>query len=123
MAGTPRPASFPRTARLCLPSEFNHVFRNGGRSSDACFVVLACGNGGKSARLGVAVAKKAVAAASQRARIKRVVRESFRLDRSQLPAVDIVVQARGGSAARENAELRASLDWHWQEVIKRCKES
>src|SRR5690242_5675762 len=101
MAGTQRPASFPRTARLCLPSEFNHVFRNGGRSSDACFVVLACASGGKAARLGVAVAKKAVAAASQRTRIKRVVRESFRLDRGQLPAVDIVVQARGGAAKKE----------------------
>jgi len=99
------------------------VFRNGGRSSDACFVVLACGNGGKTARLGVAVAKKAVAAASQRTRIKRVVRESFRLDRGQLPAVDIVVQARSGAAKKQNAELRASLDWHWQEVIKRCKDS
>lgn len=123
MAGTPRPASFPRTARLCLPSEFNHVFRNGGRSSDSCFMVFACGSGGSAARLGVAVARKAVAAASQRTRIKRVVRESFRLDRSQLPAVDIVVQARGGAAKKENAELRASLDWHWQEVIKRCKDS
>ena len=124
MAGTPGPASFPRTARLCQPTEFNHVFRNGGRSSDACFVVLACANPeSKAARLGVSVAKKAVATASQRTRIKRVVRESFRLDRAQLPAVDIVVQARGAAAKRQNAELRASLDWHWQEVIKRCKSS
>ncbi len=118
-----RPASFPRTARLRLPSEFNHVFRDGTRSSDACFVVLVCGNGGAEARLGISVAKKAVASAAGRTRIKRAVRESFRLNRGLLPAVDIVVQARGAARQREAADLRASLDRHWQEVIKRCKDS
>src|SRR5579871_1854447 len=118
-----RPASFPRAVRLLEPTEFSHVFQDGTRSSDACFVVLACSSGGGSARLGLAVAKKAVAGSAARVRIKRTVRESFRRVRAQLPAVDIVVQARSAAAQRENAQLRASLDWHWQEVIKRCKAS
>lgn len=118
-----RPASFPRAVRLLLPTEFSHVFQNGTRSSDACFVVLVCGSGGESARLGLAVAKKAVAQAAGRTRIKRTVRESFRKMRGELPAVDIVVQARAAAGHRDNAELRASLDWHWQEVIKRCRAS
>ncbi|HEX2667327.1 MAG TPA: ribonuclease P protein component [Gammaproteobacteria bacterium] len=118
-----RPASFPRAARLRLPSEFNHVFRDGTRSSDACFVVLASMNGGQGARLGVAVAKKTVAGAAKRSRIKRAVRESFRLNRALLPAVDVVVQARVAARQREAADLRASLDWHWQELIKRCAKS
>jgi ribonuclease P protein component len=118
-----RPASFPRAVRLLQPAEFSHVFQNGTRSSDACFVVLACGSGAGTARLGLAVAKKAVAEASVRSRIKRAVRESFRTQRVRLPAVDIVVQARAAAGHRENAELRASLDWHWQEVIKRCRAS
>lgn len=118
-----RPASFPPAARLRLPSEFNHVFRDGTRSSDACFVVLACLNGADSARLGISVAKKAIAGAAKRSRVKRAVRESFRLNRGLLPAADIVVQARGGARQRDKADLRSSLDWHWQELIKRCKES
>lgn len=117
------PASFPRAARLCLPTEFSRVFQNGARSSDACFVVLACKGGAGEARLGITVARKAVAGAAGRARIKRAVRESFRLNRERLPAQDIVVQARAAAGKRLNAELRASLDWHWQEVIKRCKDS
>ena len=117
------PATFPRAARLCLPTEFSRVFQNGARSSDACFVVLTCMSGAGEARLGITVARKAVAAAAGRTRIKRAVRESFRLNRERLPAVDIVVQARALAAKRLNAELRASLDWHWQEVIKRCKDS
>ena len=118
-----RPASFPRAARLLQPTEFSHVFQNGTRSSDACFVVLMCGSGAAAARLGLAVAKKAVTEATQRSRIKRTVRESFRRQRGGLPAVDIVVQARAAAGRRDNAELRASLDWHWQEVIKRCRAS
>jgi ribonuclease P protein component len=118
-----RPASFPPTARLRLPSEFNHVFRDGTRNSDACFVVLACGNGSDAARLGITVAKKVIASAAKRTRVKRAIRESFRLNRMLLPAVDIVVQARSGARQNDNAGLRTSLDRHWQELIKRCKES
>ena len=118
-----RPASFPPTARLRLPAEFTQVFRSGTRSSDACFVVLACPNQAGAARLGVAVAKKVIASAAKRNRVKRAARESFRLNRTLLPATDIVVQARGGARQQDAAGLRRSLDWHWQELIKRCKES
>lgn len=118
-----RPASFPRGARLLLPSEFSHVFQNGFRSSDAYFVVLAFGTGGAMPRLGLAVAKKAIAHASGRVRIKRAVRESFRRYRAELPTVDIVVQARAAAGQSDNADLRISLEWHWQEVIKRCRTS
>ena len=118
-----RPASFPPAARLRQPSEFNQVFRDGLRSSDACFVVSACGNGLEGARLGITVAKKTVSSAAKRNRIKRVVRESFRQNRSGLPAVDVVVQARHGARQHDNPGLRASLDRHWQELIKRCERS
>lgn len=118
-----RPASFPPAARLRQPSEFNHVFRDGSRSADACFVVLSCGNQAGTARLGITVAKKVVAGAAKRTRIKRAVRESFRQNRQLLPALDIVVQARQVARKCDNAELRASLDRHWQELIKRCERS
>ena len=118
-----RPASFPPAVRLRLPSEFSHVFRDGTRSADACFVVLSCRNDAGTARLGITVAKRVVAGAAKRARIKRAVRESFRLNRQLLPAADIVVQARQAARLLDNAELRVSLDRHWQELIKRCERS
>jgi ribonuclease P protein component len=76
-----------------------------------------------TARLGIAVAKKAVGAAVARNRIKRVIREYFRQTRGQLPALDIVVQARPAAARTGNDGLRKSLERHWQELIKRCAAS
>ena len=47
------------------------------------------------ARLGLVVGKKAIARASARNRIKRVIRDRFRLQRSQLVAVDVVFRVVG----------------------------
>ncbi|MDE2090270.1 MAG: ribonuclease P protein component [Gammaproteobacteria bacterium] len=71
----------------------------------------------------MSVARKAVSDATDRNRIKRQVRESFRINRSMLPAVDIVVQAKHAAASMNNAGIRGSLEWHWQELIKQCAAS
>ena len=76
-----------------------------------------------SARLGIAVAKKTVAGAAKRTRIKRAVRESFRLNRPRCRPWTSWCRRATRPGQRENGDLRASLDWHWQELIKRCKES
>lgn len=73
-----------------------------------------------AARLGISIARKAVANATARNRIKRQVRESFRSHRARLPAVDIVVQAKPPASVMDNPGLRRSLEWHWQELIKQC---
>lgn len=69
------------------------------------------------------MAKKAVASAAARNRIKRVIREHFRQSRALLPAMDIVVQAKSATARTGNDGLRESLQRHWQELIKRCAAS
>ena len=45
-----------------------------------------------SARLGLVVGKKLLKKAVDRNRVKRIVRENFRLRRCQLPAYDLVVR-------------------------------
>ena len=49
----------------------------------------------RSARLGLVVPKKGTAKAHRRNRVKRIVRETFRLHAAELPAVDIVIQVFG----------------------------
>lgn len=75
------------------------------------------------ARLGITVAKKTVAGAVGRNRIKRAVRESFRKQRAELPTLDIVVQAKPAAGHTSNEGLRQSLEHHWQELVKRCAAS
>ncbi len=48
--------------------------------------------GNTEARLGLVVGKKQLKRAVDRNRVKRVVREQFRLRRPSLPAVDLVVR-------------------------------
>lgn len=123
-SGTPLPlnppsAGFPLSARLRAPEEFSRVFKCGQRSSDTWFRVYSQPNQ-SAARLGMSVARAAVAGAVARNRIKRQIRASFQTRRVGLPAVDIVVQARTAASRASKPELRASLEWHWQELIKRC---
>ena len=59
------------------------------------------------ARLGVVVSKKGNRLAVRRNRIKRIMREQFRVTRPELPAVDIVIQV---FAQIEDQELRRMLE-------------
>lgn len=110
-------AGFPGTVRLRRARDFERVFKHGRRRTDNCFTVIASANDRDHARLGLAISRRRVPRAVDRNRIKRIVRESFRHRAAEWPAVDVVVLARSGVAARDNAGLFASLDGHWRELI------
>jgi ribonuclease P protein component len=67
--------------------------------------------------LGLAIAKKSLRLAVERNRVKRIVRESFRLNQHGLTGVDIVVLSRKGIASANPEKLRKSLDKHWLRII------
>ncbi len=62
--------------------------------------------------VGVRVAGNAV----QRNRIRRAIRECFRLHQHELPAADIFVSARMASKGASNAEIAASLQRLWGQI-------
>ena len=64
----------------------------------------------------MAVSVRAVGAAAARNRVRRLIRESFRLQRQELPPVDIFVVARNGAKNASNAQIFASLARLWQEI-------
>jgi ribonuclease P protein component len=113
----------PTHARLRRPEEFKRVFASGHRASRPPLAVVFQPNDQPSARLGLAIAKKAVPKATQRNRIKRQIRESFRQQRARLPAVDLVFYAQAGAARLTVQELRARLAELWLKVIERCAAS
>jgi ribonuclease P protein component len=65
----------------------------------------------------MAVSRKVSKHAVVRNRIRRLIRETFRLTRSQLPNVDVLVIARTSAAALENPALRSELELLWHRLI------
>lgn len=68
------------------------------------------------ARLGLAVSRKVSKRAVVRNQIKRIVRESFRLRRETLPAMDVLVIAQPSAADAPNPALHADLEYAWQKL-------
>jgi ribonuclease P protein component len=101
-------AGFPRGARILAKHEFDRVFRAGLSAGSKLFRGLV--RSGEHARLGVTVPKRSVPRAHDRNRIKRIVREAFRLRRAILPAFDFVVVARGEIAQADAQAIRIDVD-------------
>jgi ribonuclease P protein component len=114
---------FKPAQRLRQKYEFDRVYRDARRSADACFAIFARNTGAAVPRLGLAIAARIVGNAVRRNRIKRLVRESFRQHQHELPAVDLVVNARAGARDADNAAIVRSLEGHWRRVIKQCAPS
>ena len=108
-----QPYRFQRRYRLTTPADFQRVFTQAQRSADRFFTVLYRDNDCGTARLGFAIARKRIASAVHRNRVRRLARESFRLRRADLPHVDIIILAQPAAARATRTELRNSLDKHW----------
>jgi ribonuclease P protein component len=111
---------FPRERRLGTPADFQYVFEHAQKSADACLTVLARPNGLGRPRLGLAIAKKSIRNAADRNRIKRLIRESFRMRQAELGSVDFVVVARPPAKQASCEVLRSTLERHWASLVKRC---
>lgn len=112
---------YPRTCRLTHPREFQRVFERGlhRRFSVQGLLARVRENEVAQARLGFALSKRSLKRAVDRNRIKRLVRESFRLHRHSLPAVDIVVLAQADIAQLDNAVILQQLTLLWQDLRKK----
>ena len=111
--------TFEPRKRLHQPAEFRAVRQRGKRLTDMYFSLSVMANQSNSARLGLAIATRTFGTAVLRNRIKRLTRESFRLNQHGMPAVDVTVSARDAARLAQPAELRASLDKHWKNIIQR----
>ena len=122
-ADTPQKFNLDPERRLRSKQLFDRVFRQPIRSSDPLFTVLAKAGAGSHPRLGMAISVRSAGGAARRNRVKRLVRESFRLQQHSLGAIDLVVMAKPGINDYGNAEIRSSLAKHWQRIRRRCDNS
>ncbi len=112
---------FGRELRLLTPSHYSRIFNEPVRAATNYFTLLAKPNNSDSPRLGLTVAKKRVKMANQRNRIKRLARESFRLNQHKLDNIDIVLMVKSGCDQADNAELTKQLNKLWLKINTRCK--
>jgi ribonuclease P protein component len=94
MNGPPRPQRFTPAFRLRHKREYDAVYAAKARVEEGPLVLHALPRGGGPARIGLAIGRR-VGNAARRNRVKRLLREAFRLERANLPGTyDLVVGAR-----------------------------
>lgn len=106
---------YPPAARVRSGSDFDRIFQHGRRKA-LPVLALHCLDTGNPPRLGLAVSRKVDKRAVGRNRIKRILRDHFRLQQDVLKPADYVVVARPGAAALSGDEIRAAFDL----LIRRC---
>ena len=110
----------PPERRMRRPAEFKRAYAAGKRLGNEFFTVNAQPNGLACARLGMSIAARILRRAVDRNRVRRLIRESFRVHQQGLPAIDIVIGARAGVLAADNARLRSALEQLWQRMSFTC---
>jgi len=99
---------FPKSARLLKSEQYTAVFRGAEINISAGPLrIRAIKNRMPTARLGLVVTKKGTPKANRRNRVKRIIREKFRLQATDLPNIDLVIQVFGQI---DDVQLHRSVD-------------
>ena len=114
--------NFPKSHRLLKPADYGKVFDDVQlKVPHRNFLILATPNSLGHARIGLVFAKKNLKLSVQRNRVKRRIRETFRLQ-PQLPALDIIILGRQGLAQLDNNQVNLALQDLWQRLERKYRQ-
>lgn len=103
------PFRFTKKERITSPQDFRRVMKLGRRLSSRNFVLFIKKNENLFHRLGIVV-KKEIGPATFRNRMKRYIREFFRLQRHQVKgSYDIILMVKKGCSVNRYQEVEEEL--------------
>lgn len=112
---------YPRRLRLLTGNEFKRVFDKADlKISDNNLLILARRSQSDHSRIGFVISKKNVRRAVNRNRVRRIIRESFRLNQHNLPPYDLVILARKGIGEIENEAIQRLISKSWNRLNKKA---
>ncbi|MCA1768436.1 MAG: ribonuclease P protein component [Halomonas sp.] len=115
---------YPRRLRLLTAGDYRQVFEKAVfKIHGKGLMILATPNKLGHPRLGLIVSKKNLRRAVDRNRLKRIARESVRLQQQRLPDVDIVLMARRGVGDLEKKILHHQLHGMWRRLEREARKS
>lgn len=105
-----REFAFSRASRLRLKKEFEAVFDAGGKTVTKDLVAWHASGGDEEKKIGLMVSKK-TGGAVKRNRLKRLLREAFRLSKTELKeGTRLIIYPKAGCAMNNLAQAREALD-------------
>ena len=111
--------TFTKADRIRRSIEYRTLSKTGRRHYSDNFIILSQENQASRSRLGITVSKK-VGKAVTRNRIKRIIREHFRLSRRLLPGrFDINIIARQSSGRIGAAAIRNQLERCFEAIARK----
>lgn len=113
---------FRKNHRLLTKTEFQSVFdQQAFKVHYKCLLALFKPNQQPHARLGLIVGKRVAKLAVTRNKIKRILRESFRLHKHQLTGFDIVIITRQPCNNLDKVNIREGIDKLWEKWLTYCR--
>jgi ribonuclease P protein component len=106
--------------RLRLPAEYERVYAAQQKRGDRYLLIFAAANGLDESRCGISVSRRH-GKAVQRTRLKRLLREAFRLSQHDLPkGFDFVVIPRhdSGAGLKDYRDSLERLAWKLARLIR-----
>lgn len=105
-AGAPQKKAFPKSSRLLKKSDFRFRPYHKFFSDRFRFYFKKDGLG----RLGISISKKVLKKATDRNRLKRLLREAYREIRPEISKVDVHIVAKEGDVARWENLKKADIE-------------
>jgi ribonuclease P protein component len=109
---------FHKSARLRTTKEFQQTYKVAQKFKYDGITVFANRNNLTYARLGLSIAKKQIPRAVDRNRIKRIIRESFRLKQAEFNNLDIIVTVYSTLLQPGHVGIKSCLDVLWSKLCK-----